>query len=254
VRSDKTEATLRGSETWIILGTGAISAAVAAVIAWLIRKREFEPEDVTIGFLGPSLVLALALATEWQTIGSAQQAAGNEAVAVRQLYWAATGLPPAAASQLRTQVRDYAVTVVSHDWPQMEHGTLDDRSEQQLSAMSISLLKLNPSTSAAATAQQYALAQTSAITSARAQREGDAESELPAGLLAAVIGTSVIMCVFPFAGGIRSAKTSITLAALQAALVTIGVVVVFQLNNPFTGPLATGPDSIASVASQIGAG
>lgn len=260
MRSDKTEATLRGSETWIILGTGAISAAVAAVIAWLIRKREFEPEDVTIGFLGPSLaamyllVLALALATEWQTIGSAQQAAGNEAVAVRQLYWAATGLPPAAASQLRTQVRDYAVTVVSHDWPQMEHGTLDDRSEQQLSAMSISLLKLNPSTSAAATAQQYALAQTSAITSARAQREGDAESELPAGLLAAVIGTSVIMCVFPFAGGIRSAKTSITLAALQAALVTIGVVVVFQLNNPFTGPLATGPDSIASVASQIGAG
>ena len=59
------------------------------------------------------------------------------------------------------------------------------------------------------------------------------------------------MCVFPFAGGIRSAAISITLAAVQAALVTIGVVVVFQLNNPFTGPLATGPDPIVSVASQI---
>jgi len=250
---------LLGSETWIVLGVGALSAIIAAVIAWLLRKRELEPEDVTIGFLGPSLaamyllVLALALATEWQTIGSAQQAVGNEAVAVRQLYWAATGLPPAAANPLRTQVRDYTITVVDHDWPQMEHGTLDDRSEQQLSVMSTSLLKFNPATSAAATAQQYALAQTSAIASARAQRESDAESELPAGLLAAVIGTSVIMCVFPFAGGIRSAKVSITLAALQAALVTIGVVVVFQLNNPFTGPLGTGPDSIASVASQIGA-
>jgi len=171
---------LLGSETWIVLGAGAISATIAAVIAWLIRKRELEPEDVTIGFLGPSLaamyllVLALALATEWQTIGSAQQAAGNEAVAVRQLYWAATGLPPAAANQLRTQVRGYAVTVVGHDWPQMEHATLDDRSEQQLSAMTTSLLQLNPSTSAAATAQQYALAQTSAIASARAQRESDA--------------------------------------------------------------------------------
>jgi hypothetical protein len=249
---------LLGSETWIVLGAGAISAAVAAVIAWLIRKREFEPEDVTIGFLGPSLaamyllVLALAPATEWQTIGSAQQAAGSEAVAVRQLSWAATGLPPAAASRLREQVRDYATAVVSHDWPQMEHGTLDDRTEQDLSAMSTSLLQLNPATSAAATAQQYALAQVSAIASARAQREGDAQSELPAGLLAAVLATSVIMCVFPFAGGIRSAKVCITLASLQAALVTVGVVVVFQLNNPFTGPLATGPDSIASVASQIG--
>jgi hypothetical protein len=250
---------LLGSETWIVLGAGAISAAVAAAIAWLIRKRDLEPEDVTIGFLGPSLaamyllVLALALATEWQTIGSAQQAAGNEAVAVRQLYWAATGLPPAAASRLRAQVRDYATTVVDHDWPQMRHGTLDDRSEQQLSVMTTSLLQLNPATSAAATAQQYALAQTSAIATARAQRDGDAGSELPAGLLAAVIGTSAIMCVFPFAGGIKSARISITMASVQAALVTIGVVVVFQLNNPFTGPLSTGPDSIASVANQIGA-
>ncbi len=174
-------------------------------------------------------------------------------MAVRQLYWAATGLPPPAASRLREQVRDYATTVVSHDWPQMEHGTLDDRTEQHLSAMSTSLLQFNPATSAAATAQQYALAQASAIASARAQREGDAQSELQAGLLAAVLATSVIMCVFPFAGGIKSAAISITMAALQAALVTIGVVVVFQLNNPFTGPLATGPDPIASVASQIGA-
>jgi len=50
----------------------------------------------------------------------------------------------------------------------------DDRSEQQLSVMSTSLLRLNPATSAAATAQQYALAQTSAIATARAgpQRSG----------------------------------------------------------------------------------
>ena len=250
---------MRGSETWIVLGAGAISTAIATAIAWLIRKRESEPEDVTIGFLGPSLaaiyllVLALALASEWETIGSAQSAAGNEAVAIRQLYWAATGLPPAAASRLREQVRGYAATVVSHDWPQMERGTLDSRSEQDLSAMTMSLLQFNPATSAAATAQQFALAQASTIASTRAQRDSDAGSQLPAGLLAAVIATSVIMCVFPFAGGIRLAKMRVTLAALQSALVTIGVVVVFQLNNPYSGPLATGPDPIVSVASQIGA-
>jgi hypothetical protein len=43
VRSDETEAALLGSKTWIALGAGAISAAVAAAIAWLIRKRELEP-------------------------------------------------------------------------------------------------------------------------------------------------------------------------------------------------------------------
>jgi hypothetical protein len=75
------------------------------------------------------LVLGPSLATEWQTIGSAQQAVGNEAVAARQLYWSAAGMPAPAAGQLRTQVRDYVSSVVSHDWPQMQDGTLDGHTD-----------------------------------------------------------------------------------------------------------------------------
>jgi hypothetical protein len=91
-----------GRETWILLLTALAGASIAATIAWYLRDHKREPEDVTLGFIGPSLaamyllVLALALATEWQAIGSAQQAVGNEAVAARQIYWAASGLPPAA--------------------------------------------------------------------------------------------------------------------------------------------------------------
>jgi hypothetical protein len=249
---------LLGPEIGIILITSAATVATAALITWFIRNREFEPEDVTIGFLGPSLaaiyllVLALSLATEWQAIGSAQQAVGNEAVAIRQLYWATSGLPSAAAAHLRAQVRDYTVTVVNHDWPQMQQGTLDDQSQQMLTAISTYVLQLSPGTSSADNAQQYALAQVSVLASARAQREAAAESRLPIGLLAAVIVTSGVVCLFPFAGGIRTSATSIAMAILQATLVTIGVVVVFQLNNPFTGPLATSPAPLTAVASQIG--
>jgi hypothetical protein len=250
---------LLGPETGIVLAAAAASAAIAALIAWFIRNREFEPEDVTIGFLGPSLaaiyllVLALSLATEWQTIGSAQQAVGDEAVAIRQLYWATSGLPPAAAAHLRAQVRDYTATVVSHDWPQMQRGALDDQSQRMLAAMGTYVLQINPSTSSASNAQQYALVQVSVLASSRAQREAAAESRLPIGLLAAVIVTSGIVCLFPFAGGIRTAAASVSLAILQTTLVTVGVVVVFQLNNSFTGPLATSPAPLTAVASQIGA-
>jgi hypothetical protein len=223
-----------------------------------LRKREREPEDVTIGFLGPSLaamyllVLALALATEWSTIGSAQQAVGNEAVAVRQLYWAASGLPEPAASNLEAQVSNYLTTVINHDWPQMQSGTLDDRSDQLLSSMSTFVLQLNETASGASNAQQYALAQLSTLASARAQRANDAESRLPLGVLAAVIVTSLIVCVFPFAGGIKSDKVSVAIVVLQAALVAVAVVVVFQLDNPFTGPLATTPDPLTAVATLVG--
>jgi hypothetical protein len=248
-----------GQETWTVLLVGVISAVAAAGIAWFLRKRECEPEDVTLGFLGPSLaamyllVLALSLATEWTTIGSAQQAVGNEAVAARQVYWAASGLPGPASGELTTQVRGYLSTVIHHDWPQMQRGTLDERSDQQLSAMSTFVLRLNETASGASNAQQYALAQLSVLASARAQRGNAAESRLPLGVLAAVIVTSLIVSVFPFAGGIRSDKVSVAIAVLQASLVAVTAVVVFQLNNPFTGPLATPPDPLTAVAAQVGA-
>jgi Protein of unknown function (DUF4239) len=248
-----------GQETWTVLIAGLVSAGIAAAIAWFVRKRESEPEDVTIGFLGPSLaamyllVLALALATEWQTIGSAQQAVGNEAVAVRQIYWAASGLPQPADNELKTQVRDYLSTVINHDWPQMQHGTLDESSDQLLSGIGTFLLQLNTTTSGASNAQQYAVGQLSVLASARAQRASAAESRLPVGVLAAVIVTSLIVCVFPFAGGIKAGKVSFTIAVLQAALITVAVVVVFQLDNPFTGPLATTPAPLTQVAALVGA-
>jgi Protein of unknown function (DUF4239) len=248
-----------GRETWILLATAVASAGAAAAIAWYLRDHKREPEDVTIGFVGPSLaaiyllVLALALATEWQTIGSAQQAVANEAVAVRQIYWAASGLPPTAGNTLRAQVRGYVTTVIDHDWPEMERGTLDDASLRLLTAMSASLLEVNTQTSRAANAQAYATGQLDALVTSRAQRQSAAESRLPVGVLIAVVMTSLIVGVFPFAGGIRSDRASISVAVLQAVLVAVAVVVVFQLNNSFSGPLGTGPGPISAVASEVGA-
>ena len=248
-----------GRETWVLLLTAVASGSAAAAIAWYVRDHNREPEDVTLGFIGPSLaamyllVLALALATEWQAIGSAQQAVGNEAVAVRQIYWAASGLPPAAGNTLRAQVRGYVTTVIDHDWPEMERGTLDDASLNLLTAMSTSLLEVNTQTSRAANAQSYATGQLGALVTSRAARASAAASRLPIGVLIAVVMTSLIVGVFPFAGGIRSDRASISVAVVQAVLVAVAVVVVFQLNNPFTGPLGTGPGALSVVAAEVGA-
>ena len=248
-----------GQETWIILVTATASATAAAAIAWYVRDHKREPEDVTLGFIGPSLaamyllVLALALATEWQAIGSAQQAVGNEAVAIRQIYWAASGLPPSAGDTLRSQIRGYVTAVIDHDWPEMEHGTLDDASLKLLTAMTTSLLEVNTETSRSANAQSYATGQLGALVTSRAQRASAAESRLPIGVLIAVVVTSLIVGVFPFAGGIRSDRASLSVAVLQAVLVAVTVVVVIQLDNPFTGPLGTGPGPISAVAAEVGA-
>lgn len=246
-------------DIWVLLLSGLAGAAAAALLGWGLRKRKAEPEDVTLGFLGPSLaaiyllVLALSVAAEWGTIGDAHQGATTEASALHQLYWAAAGLPPAAEATLQEQVREYAATVVNHDWPQMRQATLDDKSEDLIGEMKETVLKVNPPTAAASAAQTDALNQLTTLAGVRAQREDDAIVKLPSGLLAGVIAISVVIALFPFVVGIRPVLPSMILAAMQAALVAIGIVVVFQLDHAYSGPLAVQPDPMQNLISQIGA-
>jgi Protein of unknown function (DUF4239) len=245
------------SETWLLLRAGGACAILAVIVATIIKDRGGEPEDVTIGFLGPSLaaiyllVLAVSLATEWQTTGSANQEAAAEASAIRELYWSAEGFSPAQQAILQSDVRAYAKTVVNHDWPQLVRGTLDSKSEQELTAMNNFVLRINPQNGAATNAQLQATTQLSTLFTAHDQRATDAAARLPQGLLAGVIATSLVVAAFPFACGISATKRSIVIAAVQAALVGIGIVVVFQLNHVYSGPLAVSPAPIQSVLQQI---
>jgi hypothetical protein len=242
-----------------VLIAGLLGAAVAATLGWALRRRKAEPEDVTIGFLGPSLaalyllVLALSVAAEWGTISDAHQGATTEASALHQLYWSAAGLPPADATVLENEVKAYAVAVVKHDWPEMAKGRLDDETEDMLGAMKATVLRVNPPNAAASAAQTDALNQIGTLAAVRAQREDDAGVKLPSGLLAGVIATSAVVALFPFAVGIRPMLPSIMLASMQAALVAIGIVVIFQLDHAYSGPLAVQPDPMVAFIHQIGA-
>ena len=245
------------SEMWLLLRAAGACAILAVIVATIIKDRGGEPEDVTIGFLGPSLaalyllVLAVALATEWQTTGGANQEAATEASAIRELYWSADGFAPAQQATLQADVRAYAKTVADHDWPQMVHGTLGSKSEQQLIVMNKFVLRIDPQNGAATNAQLQATTQLSTLFSLHDQRATDAAARLPEGLIAGVIATSLVVAAFPFACGIGATKRSVVIAAVQAALVGVGIVVVFQLNHVYTGPLAVSPAPIQSVLQQI---
>jgi hypothetical protein len=245
------------SETWLLLRAGAACAAVAVIIATIIRDRGGEPEDVTIGFLGPSLaalyllVLAVSLATEWQAIGDAGSAVTSEASAVRELYWSAVGLPPAQQAYVKSHARAYAETVINHDWPQMERGSLDNRSEQQLIALNNYVLRINPVNQASSNAQLQATDQLGTLFSVHDERAGYVGQRLPEGLIAGVFATSLVVAAFPFLCGMSAAKRSTAIAAIQAAMVGVGIVVVFQLNHVYSGPLGVSPSPMQSVLQQI---
>jgi hypothetical protein len=134
----------------------------------------------------------------------------------------------------------------------MRQGRLDNRSERLLIQMNNYVLRIDPQDADATNAQLQAASQLGTMFSTRDQRADDVGQRLPTGLIAGVITTSIVVAAFPFACGISSAPTSVAMAAVQAALVGIGVVVVFQLNHAYSGPLAVSPSAMLSVLQQLG--
>jgi hypothetical protein len=60
-----------------------------------------------------------------------------------------------------------------------------------------------------------------------------------------------VVAAFPFAYGLGPHRATVALAALQAALVGIGIIVVLQLNHAYTGPLAVTPAPVQAALQQL---
>jgi hypothetical protein len=117
---------------------------------------------------------------------------------------------------------------------------------RMIAAMYRSALQANPATNAQSAAQQNVVGQLDALVTARAQRASDVDSRLPARAAGRGNGHLGGGNRVPVRG-LRQSSMSLTPAGLQAVLVAVGVVVVFQLNLAHAAPLAVGPGAIQTV-------
>ncbi|WP_406454068.1 DUF4239 domain-containing protein [Streptomyces sp. NBC_00876] len=230
----------------VVLGVAMLAAACV-----LVRHRYWPPdpdeeprEDVAeyismmVGVLY-ALILGLSLVSVWETRSSAQDHVQTEAGAAHQVYLLADGLPAARTEQVRTTMQAYVHHVVRAEFPEMVAGRpLGAEGWNLLHQVRAANRVPDSATPVQQATVQEVLAQLSTLDAARRGREADALDSLSPTLWLGLIIGGALTVAFMFMFGVKRNLTHVTMVMGLTALITFTVVLVYQLNQPFSGLLA----------------
>ncbi|GAA2087962.1 DUF4239 domain-containing protein [Actinomadura alba] len=239
----------------------ALAAVLAVVVAALtfrkFAKDDDEPDGATAGHAGSMLsalfllVFAIAVIVPWTVADTAQQNTYAEARSLTEAYWETDDLPPAARQEIRRRIDAYTNFVVSREWHAMGDGRLNDEGWRQLDALRVTLNGLQLKDKEQADARDDIVDRVKETYAFRKQRGVDARSGLPPGIPILTVLTGVIIVIFPFLAGAKPRGMTLVPLLVMSALLGISIYLVFNIEHPFTGGLAVGPDAFTSAMREF---
>ncbi|MCX4830197.1 DUF4239 domain-containing protein [Streptomyces sp. NBC_00006] len=233
----------------IVVGVALLAAAIVLVKHryWPLSPDEEPREDVAeyismmVGVLY-ALVLGLALVSVWDTHSGAEDHAAAEASAAHQIHLLSAGLAPTQGERVRTDIERYMTHVSDTEWPAMaEGGPLGAEGWRLLGDVrAASQVPADATPSQQATVQE-ALAQLSVLDEARRGRESDAGERLSPVIWFGLIVGGGLTVAFMFMFGVQRSFTHVVMVMGLSALITFTVLLIYQLDGPFSGLMAVDP-------------
>lgn len=246
---------------WII-GAGVVAALVAVLVhripatAGLSGNNEVAGQVFTIVAGLHAVLLAFVLISLFDGVTTAQNDAQREANNLVAVTWAADALPGEVGTKVREVTSAYSDTVVRQEWPQMsDSGTVDGRTGwQQLDQLRDTIAKAQTTPDdtwqenrkAAATDQLWEVYQ------ARQARLDAADGGGVSTVVwfALIIGSVMVMGLIYLHGGPKVLSRALISGTLAAAI-TLLLFAIYQLQNPFSGGAAVGPDAFSAVLDRL---
>ncbi|MCD0451419.1 DUF4239 domain-containing protein [Actinocorallia sp. API 0066] len=245
-----------GSVVCAVLAVGLVLAAARL----LARRgeRDDATDGPTAGHAGSMmsalflLVFAIAVIVPWTAADAARQNTQAEAQALVEAYWAAGELSPEARAQVRQGVRAYTGFVIKDEWPVMRaESRLAEEGWTRLDEFRARVNTLIAPDATHQAALEEVRDQMQDVYAARRQRAADVESTLPAGVLVFTVLTGLAMIVLPFLVGAAPRGRALLPLALMAAMLGVGMFLVFDIDHVFAGSLGVDPTAFETAVAEF---
>ncbi|MFF0740184.1 hypothetical protein ACFYVL_07260 [Streptomyces sp. NPDC004111] len=230
----------------IVLGVALLAAGVVLIKHrfWPMGPDDEPREDVAeyismmVGVLY-ALVLGLALVTVWDSNSSAEQHVRTEASAAHQVSLLADGLPAEQGALVRARVGEYVRFVTGTEWPAMERGEpLGQEGWRLLSEVRSAAQVSERADGAQRMIAEETLVQLGMLDDSRRGRETDLDDRLSPILWLGLIAGGVLTVSFMFMFGVKRNFTHVVMVMGLSGLITFMVLLIHQLDAPFSGWLA----------------
>ncbi len=247
----------------VVLLVGALALAVAAACAGQTYvHRRFRDIDfvqhnevggimmAAVGTLYAVLLGFLTVVT-WEHVAEARRDVTLEAAAGTDAWHAAAGLPPVQRTRLRHDILRYASLMTSSEWAAMRGGGYDPNGDLIVMDAINTVGTYKPVNVMESNAQTATLTQLSTLHDTRQLRLADNASGLSWFEWVVLFVGAGCVVGFCWLFGLANKRVHLIMTGCVTVLITSVLVLLFELQNPFRGDLAIGPDSWTAVMEHI---
>lgn len=235
---------------------------LTVALQWLIRRRSPDRIDghqnTAVGYLGGvvglvyAIIVGFMVITLWGQHASAANAVQTETQDLGDLVQFSKALGPAAHSRVKDQVAAYAGSVATSEWQAMNRSTSSPATQQDFDLLLDTVQRLRVRNLSEQEFENSVLTEINDIGEARQQRLDLANSGIPGVLWLVVILSSLGTLGFSLLLGIDSARLQYFMVGTVAILIGASLVLILELEYPFTGSLAVHPEPFKQIALELG--
>jgi len=169
----------------------------------------------------------------------------------------ASGLPPDAAAETRSDINKYIDIVVKSEWPSQRKGKLDEAVFEAgwkvLAHMSTELAVYEPATMGQNVDKAEMLHALNDLIKSRRSRILAAGEHLPDVVWAILLLGGFISVVYTYLFGARTFPIHVAITGLIAATIALCFVLIITLDYPFRGEVSVSADAFSGVqATALG--
>lgn len=249
---------------WFLVAAAVVAGvSMVAILGLLVLRktgrlsRHLGDNDVAgllfgaVGILYGALLAFIVFAT-WETYSGAEQAVTMEAADIVAVYRDSEQFPVPLREQTQAALRTYLGVVMDKEWA--SHGNLIVHSTPDL---------LNPVWALYSQVRQYGIMTDGEFVSAserlhqlelqRHLRHLSGEQTLPDIFWPVLILGSVIVVLFSYVFYQKNLVIQATLTGFVAALLTMVLLLIFSLNQPFNGPIPVSKQPLLHALAQFDA-
>ena len=247
------------SSILVILG-----CATLAVVGFLFLSR-FVPDRwliadadaagalyATIGMVYAILV-ALAAIAVWEPRAAAADSTEREATDLIEAYWSARALETPDRLKVQQLITTYTEEVIDGEWRILSRERApSSRAQNLLNQLRSTAEAIEPETDRQVAAHDQVLARIADAADARRARIGAASEGMPYPLWPILIFGGVISIAFLYLFGLQRTFPNGLMMFTVGGMVALLLVVIYQLEYPFSRGLSIGPEAFQDALIQLG--
>jgi hypothetical protein len=227
----------------VLLAAGVSVHLVQAYWPHMRRKAHNDVAGFIYAAVGAlyAVLLAFMVIAGWEHLNAARDTTYSEANALDNIYWISGSLPSLEGGAIDDLTLKYARTVIDEEWPMMARHQISPTAVDLVNQIRYAVFTFTPASAQQQVLYEQAVVSVNDFTVARQDRLNAISDVMPPPLWMALIIGAVITVGFSLLFGLENKIAHIGMVVALAALITIALLLIKNMDNPFAGVVRIRP-------------